>query len=1150
MEEKQKSSIKLKHKCRATRQTNFLQQKRALPFFKVKNKSKSKNWKKKSEKLEENLDSDIVKDNFRHFFHLNLEDNHFDKELSNLEHLFTPTNFWLLIDDSYFQKNTLKERINNVIKEFSQNMNYSNDNILILQEDSDNSENDIYRNGYKYNKILNEPQETKIKNTFFEDIKSIIAYLKKNNKENDDTNTNINVNTNDNNITDNIINTSGTNNINSLEHDKELIKNLIKKFHENNDKKLKQLKTIVDKNILKNEENKLKKNNSEKNINNKCTNYIKVGPFFDQDSESLLVRNKFIDYNQKKQKIKFQNFEQNKKIFSFSQKFVNLKTNQPNKDINDNENIKNKNVDGTGDVEAMEGVEGNNNSLHEIEIFDNKKKYNIINENNIIINNINNNDINNDNDNDYENEITNNNYSIKSDNNNKDIKIINNNDSNINKNIITINNDNIKINSITNNNNINNNQNIITIDNNGINVNSINGDNNNTNNKIIINNLKISNNNINIENNHKNDNVINDNNIVNENKAKFKDNNENCSIEYKISYINNYLLNKDENNNFLNQGICCVCNNGDAEQNQFLLRCEHCNVTVHQNCYGVQKELYNWVCDACKKLTKEEVYNLECFLCPVRGGAFKKIELPIESTFYKNVMDYKHNKIKYLPKNNYNIIIPKKDYSEGKFAWAHLSCVLWNPNINLKNYEKKTGIYIENITYDDFNSYCYLCKKDNCGPTIKCNFDSCNIYYHPECARINNCCLEVEIINKEYQYNVYCYKHTPNLLAKKINYNCKNEMQQIINVNNELNNIYELYKKVYKNEFYQKAKVIKKIEIEDFSHYKKYQRHNTNRKYLIKKKFKKIKKYRNLENIVINLTKKSKRGRKKKYIINNYINNGGNKTSHNNSQNKSKKKSLNNIIINTSHQTIINNMGSGNNINIYVNNYNNMPNFNINNNTFPSPTIEINKKEFDKVANNNSDPNFDVDKYITDKNEFIVYLIGFLNDYTLNNRIIVKRYKSQKQYTLIKQNPIYFLKYDDFLNGYIPWEEIGYKNLTSSILRKSFFAIFYNETQYKKLFLDKIEKTLRELKKNKKFEEYKLECDNKEKCIGAPNGIYNLLSLDSFKYKILDEKHMFPKTFLCPSCINNTPNNTNILNNNTKKKNKKNSKDININIKN
>ena len=290
----------------------------------------------------------------------------------------------------------------------------------------------------------------------------------------------------------------------------------------------------------------------------------------------------------------------------------------------------------------------------------------------------------------------------------------------------------------------------------------------------------------------------------------------------------------------------------------------------------------------------------------------------------------------------------------------------------------------------------------------------------------------------------------------------------------------------------------------------------------------------------------SKRGRKRKDIINNYINNDSHTDSHHNSQSKSNKKGLNNIIINTNNQTIINNMGSGNNINIYVNNYNNIPNFNINNNAFPSPTIEINKKEFDKVANNNIDPNFNVDKYITDKYEFIIYLIGFLNDYTLKNRIIIKKCKTKNQYSLLKQHPIHYLKYDDFLKGNIPWDEIGYKNLTSSILRKSFFAIIYNEVQYKKFFVDKIDKTLKELKKNKKFEQYILECDNKEKCIGAPNGMYNLLSLDSFKYKILDEKHMFPKTFLCPSCINNIPKNTNISNNNTKKKYKKNSNDINI----
>ena len=65
-------------------------------------------------------------------------------------------------------------------------------------------------------------------------------------------------------------------------------------------------------------------------------------------------------------------------------------------------------------------------------------------------------------------------------------------------------------------------------------------------------------------------------------------------------------------------------------------------------------------------MPKEDVYNLECFLCPVKGGAFKKVELPIESTFYKRIMEYKHNK-NTLPNYNYSIIIPKENYQESKF---------------------------------------------------------------------------------------------------------------------------------------------------------------------------------------------------------------------------------------------------------------------------------------------------------------------------------------------------------------------------------------------------------------------------------------------------------------------------------------------------
>ena len=1217
MEEKPKKTMKIKHRSRIGRTSNFLQQKRAMPYFKAKNKNKIKNWKKQMEELEQNADYDIVKDNFRHFFHLNLEDSVFDRELANLEHLFTPLTYWFLINDSYFQNNIIKDRMQNLIKEHSIS-NYNNKNILKFNEDNGNYENlsnqYMYKNGYKYISILNEQQETKIKSDFFIHVKSIIDYLKKTDNNNNNNNDNEYNNQNNNNnlsLTNDVGN--NVNQITTLENDKELINKLIKNIHQLNEQKINDLNNIINNNILNDEKKKLSTDSSEKDISstNKCNNYIKINPLFEQDNESLLISNKFIDYIQKNEKTKFQKYEESKKIFSFSEKFINnrfhnqivntININYCINDTNNNNKINDNNNNIINEQDIINDGDNNNDIQEEInQNNDNDNNNNNI--NNYIKEKIEENNNNNNDNNDIQEEIEGNN------NNNNDnfnnllkeenfIDYIPNNNKVKEKNIINNINDNHDNLDIHNNNLIENNNNYILNDNNKKseenimnNVNNINNNNNIENNNDIdyfnndTNNMNIDDNNNNISinkdiNKNINDNI--DNNINNIDNNNNKDNNNNSdhnsykdnkddnnsmndfdynniikmdrendkkkNLESPIAYINNYLVNKEENYNLINQGICCICNNGDVEQNQFLLKCEQCNVTVHQNCYGAQvKELYNWVCDACKEMSKEEVYKLECLLCPVLGGAFKKIELPIESTFYKNIMDYKHKKIK-LPKNNYNIIIPKKNYHKVPFAWVHLSCALWNPNINLKNYENKTGIFIENINYEDFNSTCSLCKKDNCGPTIKCNNNDCNISYHPECARINNCCLEVEIINKEYQYNVYCYKHKPNLLAKRINYNCQNEIQQIIAVNQELNNIYDLYKKVYKNDLYQKAKVINQIEIlADSFHsrkHKKYKNHinifnNTNSTSSVIRKYNKLKHLKSLENIVINL---SKRGRKKKCFKN--IHNINN-SYYSNINTKKKKKSK--IITNTKKlktikienfnnaSTIINNIGNGNNINIYVNNFNNLPNYSISNNksksetkrydkdyninNYPSPTIEINKKEFDKLTNNNyNSTGFDVDEYIKDKKEFIVYLIGFLNDYTSNNRIIIKKNNIKNSCSIDKTSPIYYLKYDDFQKSNIPWEEIGYNNLPSSILRKAFFAIIPDEKQYKKLFLDKITKTLKDLKKNKKFEKYTIDCDNKEKCIGAPKGVYNLLSLDIFKYKILDEKHFFPKNFLCSS---------------------------------
>ena len=920
--------IKFKRKHKTSHALTFLKQKRASPSLSVKNKSKEKKWEQEFKKLEENIDLNSVKNNFQHFFHINLEEGKFEKDLVELEKVFTPTTFWRLINFSYFQDNCLKEKLDNLKKEL--NINNYNEDVLMLQDDSESNEN---KNGYRYNSLLTDTHDCKIKSDFYKQLKSLIEYIKKNN-----------------NIISIDLFNDNEDESNSFAKDKNLINYFIKKIHELNENNLKSLRLKIDKYIsAKSLNNNNNNNNNNKNDTlPKRNNYIKYNPILELNHESLNKFNKLIDYIDNKESKESHNYELEKKIFSFSETFI----------------------------------ESNNNT--------------------------------------------------------------------------------------------------------------------------------------------------------------------NC-----LTLSNNISSDRLSQSMLPSQNICCICNNGDIEQNQLLFRCEQCGLVVHQNCYGAQEQdLKNWVCDPCKEMPKEDVYNLECFLCPVKGGAFKKVELPIESTFYKRIMEYKHNK-NTLPNYNYSIIIPKENYKESKFAWVHLSCALWNYNITVKNYEKKSGISLDNMKYEDFNSYCNLCKKDNSGPSIKCNNDSCECKFHPECARINNCCLEVEIINKEYQYNVYCYKHKPNLFAKRVNMNIKNEVQQIIEVNFALNNYYEQYKKLCNKDFYDRPKVINEIKI---------CLRSPERRKSKNKKFKRIKKHnsrikklesKSHDNLIISI--KKKRGRKRK-------NSNNISTQINNSQFSyyDKKKNLSTIQIENYNyenkkitNTIINNIGSGNNINIYVNNFSNVNNFDMNRNqnnnnirifnsndsnnnitNINGPTIEINKNDFENLARNT---NFNVNQFVQNPNEFIVYLIGFLNDYTLKNRICLK--KSQKEkYSIYKKAPIYFLPYSNFSEKDFPWHLMGYNNLSETHLKKSFFSIIYDEKRYKELFLSKIDKTLRELKKNKKYERFQICCDNKDECIGAEKGVYYLLSFDIFKYKIFDETNFFPKKFVCPSCLKNI-NNIHTKNKNQKIKN-------------
>ena len=159
-------------------------------------------------------------------------------------------------------------------------------------------------------------------------------------------------------------------------------------------------------------------------------------------------------------------------------------------------------------------------------------------------------------------------------------------------------------------------------------------------------NIDIKNNNYSV--NINKNNLLKDNQIPNWNNISKKILNNFCSSLHKIEteknnkkkisekiFETNIEINRLKNDE---NWTCFVCNNGILEDNDIFYECEKCKISVHQNCYGIlTNENENWLCDACAVMSKEEALNLECILCPVKGGAMKRVNLPESCIFLKNL---------------------------------------------------------------------------------------------------------------------------------------------------------------------------------------------------------------------------------------------------------------------------------------------------------------------------------------------------------------------------------------------------------------------------------------------------------------------------------------------------------------------------------
>ena len=182
---------------------------------------------------------------------------------------------------------------------------------------------------------------------------------------------------------------------------------------------------------------------------------------------------------------------------------------------------------------------------------------------------------------------------------------------------------------------------------------------------------------------------------------------------------------------------CFVCNRTNPPRpndNRIFYYCVSCGITVHQICYGIScdADSYNWNCDLCRRYkSAAKALKVKCLLCPLKGGAMKRIGNScsvLNEVVQVNCAGGEAN-------DNDNEVYE---------VYAHVACVLWNRTIEYENYESKQEVKnIEHITLNDYCEFCDICKIMNSGPVIKCNNSVCSFKCHPECARMNNCCLSI-----------------------------------------------------------------------------------------------------------------------------------------------------------------------------------------------------------------------------------------------------------------------------------------------------------------------------------------------------------------------------------------------------------------------
>ncbi|XP_041371790.1 PHD finger protein 14-like isoform X1 [Gigantopelta aegis] len=186
--------------------------------------------------------------------------------------------------------------------------------------------------------------------------------------------------------------------------------------------------------------------------------------------------------------------------------------------------------------------------------------------------------------------------------------------------------------------------------------------------------------------------------------------------------------------------ICCVCLTDTSVDDDEIVECDNCGVSVHEGCYGITESqsaastessasTEPWFCDACKSGVTPH-----CELCPNFGGIYKETDA-------------------------------------GK--WVHLVCALYTPGVAFGDVDRLSPVTLFEMPYSRWGAKeCALCEDlrfARTGVCIGCDAGMCRTFFHVSCAQREGFLSEAsheEAMDIADPFYAYCKLHAEKNAAK------------------------------------------------------------------------------------------------------------------------------------------------------------------------------------------------------------------------------------------------------------------------------------------------------------------------------------------------------------------------------------------------